>query len=90
MKKFFVTGLLVSIAPFLFAQKTPSLINAGEVRRIENVLASDAMRGRKVNSPEIEKAADFIAAEFKAAGLKTWNNGNSFRKSLRLRDWTIQ
>ena len=84
MKKFFVAGLLVSIAPFLFAQKTFPGINANEVSRIENVLASDAMRGRKVNSPEIEKAADFIAAEFKSAGLKTWNNGNSFRQEFAM------
>jgi len=84
MKKFFVTGLLVSIAPFLFAQKTNVTIKASEVSRIENVLASDAMRGRKVYSPEIDKAADFIAAEFKSAGLKTWNNGNSFRQEFSM------
>ncbi|MEP7373568.1 MAG: M28 family peptidase [Chitinophagaceae bacterium] len=82
MKKLFVAGLLVSIASFLFAQKTSDIINVKEVSRIENVLASDAMRGRKVYSPEIEKAADFIEAEFKAAGLKTWNNSNSFRQEF--------
>ena len=42
------------------------------------------MRGRKVYSPEIDKAADFIAAEFKAAGLKTWNNSNSFRQEFAM------
>ena len=52
--------------------------------RIESVLASDAMRGRNVYTPEIDKAADFIAAEFKAAGLKTWNSSNSFRQEFAM------
>jgi len=84
MKKFIVTGLLVSIAPFLFAQKIDAIINSKEVERIEKVLASDEMRGRKAFSPDIDKAADFIAAEFKAAGLKTWDNGTSFLQEFAL------
>jgi Peptidase family M28 len=84
VKKLIVTGLLASITPFLFAQMISSIINVKEVSRIENVLASDAMRGRKVYSPEIDKAADFIAAEFKSAGLKTWNSGNSFRQEFAM------
>ncbi len=84
MKKFFVTGLLLSITSFLLAQKTDAIINAKEVHRIESILASDDMRGRKIYTPEIDKAADFIAAEFKAAGLKPWNNGNSFRQEFAM------
>ncbi|HYC28891.1 MAG TPA: aminopeptidase, partial [Chitinophagaceae bacterium] len=41
-----------------------------EVERIERFLASDEMRGRRAGSPEIEKAAAFIADEFKKAGLQ--------------------
>ena len=77
-------GYWLSIAPFLLAQKIDAIINAKEVERIENVLASDEMRGRKIYSPEIDKAADFIAAEFKAAGLKTWDNGTSFRQEFAM------
>jgi len=84
MKTLLVTGLLVSIAPFLFAQEIGAIINSKEAERIEKVLASDEMRGRKAFSPDIEKAADFIATEFKAAGLKTWDNGNSFRQEFAL------
>ena len=84
MKKLIVTGLLLSITSFLWAQKTDAIINAKEVYRIESILASDDMRGRKINTPEIDKAADFIAAEFKAAGLKPWNNGNSFRQEFAM------
>lgn len=94
MKKLFVTGLLISITSFLLAQKKISrIINAKEVKRIESVLAADEMRGRKIFSPEIDKAADFIAAEFKAAGLQPcppdWNkqagnNSNSFRQEFSI------
>jgi len=59
---------------FLFAQKTDNIINAKEVARIENVLAADEMRGRKTFSPEIDKAADFIAGEFRKAGLEPWKD----------------
>jgi hypothetical protein len=83
MKKFFATWLLMAIATFLFAQtKVDNIINAKEVERIERVLASDEMKGRRVFSPEIDKAADFIAVEFKAAGLETWNNGGTYRQEF--------
>ncbi len=84
MKTFLVSGLLISMAPFLFAQDIDAIINSKEVERIENMLASDEMRGRKAFSADIEKAADFILAEFKAAGLKTLDNGNSFRQEFAL------
>jgi len=74
MKKFLIGGLLTTMTSFLFAQKTDQIINAKEVARIENVLASDEMRGRKTFSPEIDKAADFIADEFKKAGLQPWKD----------------
>ncbi|MEJ8816705.1 M28 family peptidase [Lacibacter sp. H407] len=85
MKKFFATWLLTAIATFLFAQtKVDNIINAKEVERIERVLASDEMKGRRVFSPEIDKAADFIAAEFKAAGLETWNSSGTYRQEFTI------
>lgn len=73
MKKLSMTGLLATMTLFLCAQKSQnpeSLINAKEAERIERVLAADDMRGRRIYTPELDKAADFIAAEFKAAGLE--------------------
>ncbi|WP_276500031.1 M20/M25/M40 family metallo-hydrolase [Terrimonas pollutisoli] len=84
MKKLLMAGLFTAITSFLLAQKTDAIINAKEVKRIEMVLASDEMKGRKVYSPELDKAADFIAAEFKSAGLKTWNGGSSFRQEFAM------
>ena len=74
MKRFLIGGLLTTMTSFLFAQKTDNIINAKEVARIENVLAADEMRGRKTFSPEIDKAADFIAGEFRKAGLEPWKD----------------
>ncbi|WP_153800087.1 M28 family peptidase [Foetidibacter luteolus] len=69
MKRIIVTGLLATITSFLYAQDINSIINAREVERIEKTLSSDEMKGRLTFTPELDKAADFIAAEFKAAGL---------------------
>ena len=79
MKKIVLAGLLITATSFLWAQKAQDVITATEADRIIHVLASDEMKGRKVFTPEIDKAADFIAAEFKAAGLQTWHNSGSYR-----------
>lgn len=85
MKLILTTGLFAITTSFLFAQKkVDAIINAKEVKRIESVLSSDQMRGRKVFTPDIDKAADFIAAEFKSAGLQTWKKSKSYRQEFSL------
>ncbi len=84
MKKILLTGLLALTVSFLIAQNIDAIINVKEVERIEKKLAADDMRGRKTFSPEIDKAADFIAAEFKKAGLQTMNNNSSFRQEFSM------
>jgi hypothetical protein len=85
MKKYFIVLSFLLPAATVFAQgKIDDIINVKEVTRIENVLASDEMRGRKVFTPDIDRAADFIAAEFKAAGLQPWNNSGSFKQEFSL------
>jgi Peptidase family M28 len=75
MKKFLMMGLLVMTTSFLFAQtRIDDIINTNEVERIEKVLASDDMRGRKAFTPDADRAANFIADEFKKAGLQTLYN----------------
>ena len=51
-------------------QKMNKVIKESEVTRIETTLTSDALEGRKPFTPGIEKAAAFIAANMKSAGLK--------------------
>lgn len=61
-----------------FSQKIDTIINAAEVRKIESILSSDEMAGRKTFSPEIDKAADFISNEFKKNKLQFLGNSNSY------------
>ena len=96
MKKFFLFGLLITTTFFLFfgcktPEKTKSAagnelanITAKEVERIEKVLASDEMRGRRAFTPDIDKAADFIASEFKKTGLDTWKNNGSYKQEFSM------
>lgn len=84
MRNIFLSWVLLLAATISRAQKADEVINAKEAERVISVLASDEMRGRGVFSPEIDKAADFIAAEFKAAGLQTWNNSGSYRQEFSL------
>jgi hypothetical protein len=84
MKQFILTGLFFATTFFLFGQNADAVINAKEVERIEKILAADDMRGRKTFSPEIDKAADFIADEFKKAGLQTFNNASGFRQDFSM------
>jgi Peptidase family M28 len=81
MKKF--TFLL--LLPFVhsaIAQDTSSLFRVEEISRIEKALASDDMKGRGAYTPEIDKAADFIIGEFKAAGLKPFPDMDGFRQTF--------
>jgi hypothetical protein len=85
MKTSFVLGLFFFTTSFLFAQtKIDDIINAKEVERIEKILSSDDMRGRKTFTPDIDKAADFIADEFKKIGLQTLNNTGSYRQEFAM------
>jgi len=81
MKRVILLGLLITTTLFSWSQRLEYIINAGEVERIERVLAADEMRGRKVNSPEIEKAADFIESEFKTIGLRTLDANDKYRQT---------
>ncbi|MBK5270759.1 MAG: M20/M25/M40 family metallo-hydrolase, partial [Bacteroidia bacterium] len=55
-----------------------------EAERIVKFLSADALRGRRVFTPDIEKAADFIVNEFKSIGLQTWNNNGSYQQEFSM------
>ncbi len=52
-----------------------------DVQRIVETLAADDMRGRASFSPDIARAADFIASEFRQAGLQPYAE-ESYRQSF--------
>ncbi|MDE3143724.1 MAG: M20/M25/M40 family metallo-hydrolase [Bacteroidota bacterium] len=84
MKKLITTGLLTSMTLFLFAQDINTIINAKEVERIETILSSDAMQGRRVFTPGIEKAEAFIENEFSNIGLQKLNNSDSYLQNFTM------
>jgi hypothetical protein len=77
---FFVTANVIACA-----QKHDNVVNVQEVQRIESVLASNDMRGRRAGTPDIDKAAKFIADEFKKAGLQPLNANNFLQDFVMIR-----
>jgi Zn-dependent M28 family amino/carboxypeptidase len=83
MKQFLSLLFILSNTFFALGQADMNaIINAKEVERIEKTLSADDMGGRKTFSPGIEKAAGFIASEFKSSGLDTWNNSGSYLQTF--------
>lgn len=87
--------LLIALAASFTVCTPPSKTGAGdvsdtpdfdvkEIERVLNSLCSDEMRGRRTFTPEIDRAADLIAAEFQAAGLETYNNSPGFLQEFSL------
>src|SRR4030095_13847595 len=76
-----ISFLFISVVSF--AQDIDKIINATEVERIERILSSDDMQGRRAFTPGNDKAADFIAEEFKKAGIKPLT-GNSFLQEFSM------
>ncbi len=68
-----------------FSQSIDQVINAKEVERIERTLSSDDMQGRRTFTPGIDKAADFIAAEFAKAGIKPLKGDSYFQDFTMLK-----
>ena len=78
LSPFLILGFVCLFSTNLFAQSIDKIINASEVERIERVLSSDSMQGRKTFTPSIDKAAEFIAAEFKKNGLQYFKGLNNY------------
>lgn len=77
-------ALLTALLAASVSAQNP-MIDAGEVVRIENELASDAMEGRKVFTPGIEKASAFIEREFEKIGLAHFNGLSNYRQEFGVR-----
>lgn len=84
MKKLslWVTGIALSATAC--AQQNPTavkyskIITAVDAKKHLSILASDAFEGRETGKPGAEKAANYIAAEFKRLGLQAPVKGSYF------------
>lgn len=82
MRKLFII-LFVFVPVLLNAQKDPvkeinTLIQKNEAQAQLEFLAADEMRGRDTGSPEIDIAANYIAAHFKTLGLKQLEGASGY------------
>jgi len=59
-------------------QKYAKYISAEDARKHLSILASDAFEGRETGKPGADKAANYIAGEFKKLGLQAPVNGSYF------------
>ena len=84
MKHFVFSLLATVLCSGLYSQKAMKAIKVKETERIERILSSDEMQGRRTFTPGIEKAANFIASEFEKIGLQKWNNGSSHLQSFSM------
>src|SRR5688572_7487765 len=83
VKRYFI--LLLFAKQAAFCQNIDKVINAIEVERIERILSADDMNGRKIFTPGIDKAAAFIADEFKKAGLQPVANNSYLQEFAMIR-----
>ncbi len=91
MKRFLLIGSVLFFAVCTPPAKTGTGNASGsgefdvnELEKVLNSLSSDEMRGRRTFSPEIDRAADIIAEEFRAAGLQAYKNNSGFRQEFSL------
>lgn len=83
--KNFSTSLLFGLITIISgAQSSQSIVDEKEVQRIETVLSSDSMQGRKAFTPGSEKAANFINDEFKKIGLETVKAAKSYKQTFSI------
>jgi len=82
MQRLFALGATLAIAACAQAAaatfQEADGIDRADVERIISVLASDDMRGREMFSEEAVRAAEFIAGEFRAAGLEDFDDSEGF------------
>ena len=84
MKKIFLVTSAGFISLLSFSQHIDKIINTTEVERIEKILSADDMQGRKTFTPGIDKAADFIAAEFAKSKLKYFGNATGYFQDITM------
>src|SRR5579871_2618724 len=78
---FYLNALITPAAPTL-----PNIaiqeISASRFKDNVTFLASDDMKGRGDGSPELDKAADYIAAEFRLFGLQSAGENGTYFQSF--------
>ena len=84
MKKLVTIIAFIGIAFYSYAQDVDKLIKQDDVERIIKTLSADDMQGRATFTPGIEKAAQFIEAEYKNIGLVPMAGNTGYRQNFTM------
>ena len=84
MKIRFLALAAIAMTPAASAQDAPLPDDQAAMKAHVLFLASDALRGREAGSPEYRIAAEYVAAQFYAAGLKPAGDGGSYIQKVPL------
>lgn len=84
MKKNTVFIFLIFLSTAASAQKMDKIIQVKKVTAIEKTLSADDMEGRAVFTRGIDKAANYIAREFKKAGLRELPSASGYFQEFSL------
>lgn len=79
----FIIGLIGSCS------QQPYEIDRENVSEILERLSSDEMRGRQALTPDIERAADLIIAEFEEIGLGRFGDLGSYRQEFTISEYNV-
>src|SRR3569833_3167172 len=84
MKKFVLPLILAGVVTGAMAQQNPTAMKYAKIVSPElakkhlSIIASDEYEGRETGKPGADKAAHYIANEFKSLGLQPIVNGSYF------------
>jgi len=78
-----IPALLLCAAAVVAADTRPAIKPADLIEHVK-FLSSDELQGRGNGTPGLERAADYIASQFKAAGLQPGGEGGTFFQPFEL------
>lgn len=84
MNKLFLGAIALGLANCSYAQKDPvavkyaGVITVADAKKHLSIIASDAFEGRETGKPGADKAANYLAGEYKKLGLQGANKGSYF------------
>ena len=81
MRRILITALLIGAAA---VHAAPGDIDADRLLDHIKFLASDDLKGRAAGSPELERAADYIAQQFRAIGLRPGGDDGTWFQPFEL------
>jgi len=96
MKKQILTLSLAGLTSLAWAQQNPTamkyapIISADLAKKHLSIIASDAFEGRETGKAGADKAAHYIADEFKSLGLQPIVNGNSYFLDVPLEESSLK